>query len=128
MTESYLQIPFLPKEKDWLIDQARKVTNSKEVEQDKLLAKLRDFSEKPYRFLYQKELQLKVGEIASYFFDKERELSPGHHEMATTALSYFMDEVDIIPDHHPFAGYLDDYIIIYIIYETLGLPAPEIFT
>lgn len=68
-------------------------------------------------FIAQRLLQLKV--LLEMMKDEEWKLSDADQERVMSALSYFADPIDLIPDHIPGIGFLDDAMFVEIILREL---------
>lgn len=68
-------------------------------------------------FIAERLLQLKV--LLEMMKDDEWQLSDKDHDRITSALSYFSDPIDLIPDHIPGIGFLDDAMFVEIIIREL---------
>ncbi|PCJ16723.1 MAG: hypothetical protein COA96_18255 [SAR86 cluster bacterium] len=68
-------------------------------------------------FIAQRLLQLKV--LLEMLKDDEWDLSDHEQERIMSALSYFADPIDLIPDHIPGIGFLDDAMFVEIIIREL---------
>ena len=70
-------------------------------------------------FIAQRLLQLKV--LLEMMKDEEWKLSDADQERVMSALSYFADPIDLIPDHIPGIGLLDDAIYAEIVIRELTI-------
>ena len=68
-------------------------------------------------FIAERLLQLKV--LLEMMKDDEWQVGDKDRERITSALSYFSDPIDLIPDHIPGIGFLDDAIFVEIIIREL---------
>lgn len=68
-------------------------------------------------FIAQRLLQLKI--LLDMMKDEEWHLGDNDRERIMSALSYFTDPIDLIPDHIPGIGFLDDAMFVEIIIREL---------
>jgi len=68
-------------------------------------------------FIADRLLQLKI--LLDMLRDEEWNLSDFEHERIVSALAYFADPIDLIPDHIPGIGFLDDAIFVEIVIREL---------
>lgn len=119
MSEHQVKIDFEGEERECLFDMARDMIAGLKVEETGLMAKIREFNEAHYKFHYQKDLQKKVASLAARYFHATTPLVGEPRELCALALGYFVHHMDLIPDEKPFAGYLDDYLLISLLYDAL---------
>ena len=68
-------------------------------------------------FIADRLLQLKI--LLEMLRDEEWNLTDFEHERIVSALAYFADPIDLIPDHIPGIGFLDDAMFVEIIIREL---------
>ncbi len=68
-------------------------------------------------FIADRLLQLKV--LLEMLRDEEWDISDFEHERIVSALAYFADPIDLIPDHIPGIGFLDDAMFVEIVIREL---------
>jgi len=104
-----------------IIDKAKKALeneeNVKQVEESarKMVAEARQ-ADLP-DFIEERLLKLEV--LINMVSDKEWELNQNERKAILSALAYFCDPNDLIPDHLPGIGFLDDAIYVEIIVQEL---------
>ena len=104
-----------------IVDKSRFVTSSTQGQADieRAAYKLVDVamnSDLP-DFIAQRLLQLKI--LLDMLKDEEWDLSEHEQERIMSAMSYFADPIDLIPDHIPGIGFLDDAMFVEIIIREL---------
>jgi uncharacterized membrane protein YkvA (DUF1232 family) len=104
-----------------IVEKAKTTTNGTHspVEVEKAAYKIVDIamnSDLP-DFIAQRLLQLKV--LLEMMKDDEWHLEDADRERIMSALAYFTDPIDLIPDHIPGIGFLDDAMFVEIIIREL---------
>lgn len=69
-------------------------------------------------FIADRLLQLKV--LLDMLKDQDWDIADAERERIMSALSYFSDPIDLIPDHIPGIGFLDDARFVEIVIRELG--------
>ncbi len=70
-------------------------------------------------FIADRLLQLKV--LLEMMRDEEWNLAEQEHDRIMSALAYFADPIDLIPDHIPGIGFLDDAMFAEIVFRELSV-------